>query len=90
MLSAEPNLFLKDFTWISEMATIINDQDNRDNQENQDNQEIKCKSCSISGQVANLLLFDCCLIGDHSAYRNDKYEVTKTTDEIFEYEQIMT
>ena len=34
MLSAEPNLFLKDFTWISEMATIINDQDKRDNQEN--------------------------------------------------------
>ena len=22
----------------------------------------------------------CCLIGDHSAYRNDKYGVTKTTD----------
>ena len=74
MLSAEPNLFLKDFTWIGETATITNDQDNGDNQEYQDNQEFKCKSCSISGQGANLL-FDCCLICDHSSYRNDKYEV---------------
>ena len=30
MLSAEPNLFLKDFKWIGEMEKIPNAQDNKD------------------------------------------------------------